>query len=79
MSRILGIKLHVSALYICHRQVVLKLMKEVQKMHVGCPDGKEISSYNRGWQGVGHMERCQYKYSSPSFTNSNMFMNQINL
>ena len=29
MSRILGKKLHVSALYIGHPQVVLKLIKEV--------------------------------------------------
>ena len=39
MSSTLGIQLHVSALYIGHRQVVLKLIKELYKMHVGCPGG----------------------------------------
>ena len=37
MSSTLGIELHVSALYIGHHQVVLKLIKELYKMPVGCP------------------------------------------
>ena len=37
MSGILDIKIHVSALYICHRQVVLKLIKELYKMRVEFP------------------------------------------
>ena len=53
MSSILGIQLRVSALYIGHRQVVLKLIKELYKMRVGCPGGNEISSYNSGWHGLG--------------------------
>ena len=39
MSSTLGIQLHVLALYIGHREVVLKLIKELYKMRVGCPGG----------------------------------------
>jgi hypothetical protein len=40
MNSTLGIQLHVSALYIGHRQVVLKLNKELYNMRVGCPGGE---------------------------------------
>ena len=59
------IHLHVSALCIGHRQVVLKRIWELNKMRVGCPGGNEISSYNSGWHGLGPMVRYQYKYNSP--------------
>ena len=65
MSSTLGVKQHVSALYIDHRQVVLKLIKELYKMRVGCPGGNEISSYNSRWHGLESMERYQYNNSSP--------------
>jgi len=40
MSSTSGVQLHVWALYAGHRQVVLKLIKELYKMHVGCPGGE---------------------------------------
>ena len=49
MSSTLGIQLHVSALYTGHRQVVLKLIKELYKIRVGCPGGNEIS-LNTTWR-----------------------------
>ena len=52
MSSTLCIQLHVSALYIGHLQVVVKLIKELYKMCVGCPGGNGISSYNSGWHGL---------------------------
>ena len=55
MSSTWGIQLHVSALYIGHCLVVLKLIKELYKMRVGCPGGNEISSYNSGWHGLRTM------------------------
>ena len=39
MSITLGIQLHVLTLYIGHRQVVLKPMKELYKIREGCPEG----------------------------------------
>jgi len=75
MSSTLGIQLHVSALYIGHRQVVLKLIKELYKMCVGCPGRNEISSYSSGWHGLGPMERYHYKYSFPLCIISNLFLN----
>ena len=40
VSSTLGIQLHVSALCIGRRQVVLAIIKELYKMRVGCPRGK---------------------------------------
>ena len=45
MSSTLGIQLHVSALYTGHRQVVLKLIKELYKMRVGCPQDTPHAFY----------------------------------
>ena len=41
MSSMLGTQ-QVSALYIGHHQVVLKLFKELYKLRVGCPGGKDL-------------------------------------
>jgi hypothetical protein len=47
MSSTLGIQLHVSALYIGHRQVALETYKGTVQNDCGDSGGKEISSYNR--------------------------------
>ena len=49
----LGIRLHVSALYIGHRQVILELNKQLYNMCVGYSGGNEISSYISDWHGFG--------------------------
>jgi len=64
MSGTLGIKLHVSALYIGHRQVVLKLIKELYKMRVGFPHTHYLLNLSCFRLGQGLFFHVMLKYCS---------------